>query len=282
MTENGQFDTEDLDYCARLVRENARDMYLADLLLPESARHKANILHAFHVEITNITLGHGDPLASEVRLQWWSDVVAGNRGEEAKGHPVARPLLVLMEREPIVAPALSVKIEAHIFDIYQDPMPDRTSLEGWCGETRSILYNLVARFCGVEQSTELADVAGHVGCCMGIIGILENMPLLRSKNQVYIPSDLLQSVALTPESFLTTPREQHAFAIEGMASLAREHQSKAKSAIKLLDSTAMPAVRPLALADLYLKRFEKAPILAFSSQTTPAALRVQWKLLRGL
>lgn len=282
MTENGQFNSEDLDYCVSLVRENARDIYLADLLLPEGARNNSNILHAFHVEITNITLGHGDPLASEVRLQWWADVVAGNREEEAKGHPVARPLLVLMDKNSFVAPALSAKIEAHIFDLYQDPMPDRTSLEGWCGETRSILYNLVARFCGVEQSTELADAAGHVGCCMGIIGILENMPLLRSKNQCYIPSDLLQSVGLTPEAFLVKPTEQHAFAIDGMASLAREHQSKAKAAIKHLASDAVPAFRSLALADLHLKRFEKKPMSAFSPHSAPAAFRIQWKLLRGL
>ncbi len=282
MAENGHFATDDLEYCTNLVRGNARDIYLADLLLPEKARHKAVVLHAFHVEITNITLGNGDPLASEVRLQWWSDVVQGNRDEEASGHPVARPLLVLIEDEPIVGPALAAKIEAHIFDLYQDPMPDRTSLEGWCGETRSVLYNLVARFCGAGQSKELADAAGHVGCCMGIIGILENMPLLRSKNQNYIPTDLLQSVGLSPEAFLAKQGEQHAFAIEGMTYLAREHQTKAKAAIIKLDPSGVPAMRSFALADLYLKRFEKKPMSAYSIQNVPSALRVQWLLFRGL
>ena len=282
MTNDGQFSTDDLNYCTNLIRESARDIYLADLLLPDIARQKTSVLHAFHVEITNITLGHGDPLASEVRLQWWADVIAGRRDEESKGHPVAGPLRVLIEDEPMVASALSAKIEAHVFDLYQDPMPNRTSLEGWCGETRSVLYNIVARFCGAEQSTELANAAGHVGCCMGIIGILENMPLLRSKNQNYIPSDLLQSAGLSPEAFLAKLTEQHAFAIEGMTSLAREHQSKAKSAIKLLDPAGGAAMRSFALADLYLKRYEKKPMSAYSSHKPVSFFQVQWRLLRGL
>ena len=282
MTKTGQFTKEDLDYCSNLVRENARDMYLCDLLLSDAARSKANVLHAFHVEITNITLGHGDPLASEVRLRWWAEVVSGDRNEEAGGHPVGQPLLILLEDEPVVTPALLAKIEAHIFDLYQDPMPDRTTLEGWCGETRSVLFNLIARFEGAEQNTELADAAGHAGCCMGIIGILENMPLLRNKGQVYVPSDLLQSVGLTAQSFLAKPEEQHKAAILGMASLAREHELKAMTAIKSLEPAGVSAMRSLALADLHLKRFEKNPMSAFSAAKRVSSLRAQWRLYRGL
>lgn len=281
MSDAEHFNKDDIAYCTQLVRDNARDLYLADLLLPEIARSKAIVLHAFHVEVTNITLGKGDPLAREVRLQWWAEVTSKVREEEAEGHPVARAILILMANEPLVQAALSAKIDAHVFDLYQDPMPDRTTLEGWCGETRSSLYQLVAQFCGAEAKSDLADASGHAGCCMGIIGILENMHFLREHAQNYIPKDILLSAGLTPEEFLTAPDERHAFAISAFVALAREHQLTAQKSLVGIEPTARLAFKTFSLANLYLKRIENKPLSVLQPRQPISALRIQWNLLRG-
>jgi len=246
MSDAEHFNKDDIAYCTQLVRDNARDLYLADLLLPEIARSKAIVLHAFHVEVTNITLGKGDPLAREVRLQWWAEVTSKVREEEAEGHPVARAILILMANEPLVQAALSAKIDAHVFDLYQDPMP-----------------------------------SGHAGCCMGIIGILENMHFLREHAQNYIPKDILLSAGLTPEEFLTAPDERHAFAISAFVALAREHQLTAQKSLVGIEPTARLAFKTFSLANLYLKRIENKPLSVLQPRQPISALRIQWNLLRG-
>ena len=70
-----------------------------------------------------------EPLAGEIRLQWWSEVVAGGRGEEAGANPVAAALLMAMERHGLSADALSDLIDAHRFDLYDDPMASIADLE---------------------------------------------------------------------------------------------------------------------------------------------------------
>src|ERR1700679_573304 len=109
-------------YCAELVRQADRDRFAAALFARGEARDALLALYAFNIEITRVREVAREPLAGEVRLQWWSEVVDGGRGEEAGANPVAAALLMAMERHNLSANTLSGLIDAHRFDLYDDPM----------------------------------------------------------------------------------------------------------------------------------------------------------------
>jgi phytoene synthase len=74
-------------YCETLVRAGDKDRFLATLFAP--AEHRAAIfaLYAFNLEIARVREVARGPLAGEIRLQWWSDVLGGEGGGEIEGHP---------------------------------------------------------------------------------------------------------------------------------------------------------------------------------------------------
>lgn len=273
---------EDLQYCVEQLRARAPDYYLSNLLMPAHAKDAANILYALHVEIGDAVLLTREPMAGEVRLQWWADIIAGRRDGEAGGHPVARSLLALLKEHPEIAQPLDAKLQAHVFDLYQDPMTDRTMLEGWCGETRSVLFQLVARIAGAELNRSLADASGHSGCSLGIIGILENTLLHRSRHQTFFPKDVLKRYELSVEEFHGEIDDRHIQCALHLAELANTHFEDARSAIGALSSDVRPLFRGLALARPYLVRMTKRPATLFEGLKPVSQLRRQWELMRGI
>ena len=80
-------------YCAELVRTADRDRFLASLFAPAEYRGALHALYAFNVEVARVREVAHAPLPGEIRLQWWREVIGGERGEEAKANPVAAALL---------------------------------------------------------------------------------------------------------------------------------------------------------------------------------------------
>ncbi|MGD9769012.1 MAG: squalene/phytoene synthase family protein, partial [Pseudolabrys sp.] len=67
--------TDHADYCADLVRHADRARYLSALYAPEPARGHLYALYAFDAEIAKIGDIVHEPMAGEIRLQWWRDVI---------------------------------------------------------------------------------------------------------------------------------------------------------------------------------------------------------------
>lgn len=271
----------DVAHCIDLVKQSATDLYLADLLLPDACRDAVFVLHAFHVEVTNIPLIANEPLAGEVRLQWWADILGGQRNDEAQGHPVARALLQVLEDGRLSPAAFDAKLQAHVFDLYNDPMGDRSMLEGYLGETHSMLFQSAALLAGAEANSDLADASGHAGVAYGAAGLLMNLALHRNHQRVYIPSDLLTAVGLSSPEYLSEWNEKHTMAVQGMIELVMEHLTKAQTALSKLPEEQRSVFKPLALVALYLKPLKRAPDLAQSGWPQPPQWRRQWALWRG-
>ncbi len=264
------------------MRDNAPDFYLAGLLLPENVRAAINVLYGFHVEITNITWAGGEPLAGEVRLQWWADVIAGKRTDEASGHPLARALLSVVSTFNLPANALEAKLEAHIFELYNDPMGDGSMLEGWCGETRSVLFQMAALILGAEANSKLADASGHAGVTTGVISIIENLARSHAAGKVPVPVDVLEQNGLSCADYLASVGKSHHGVVRDLIDLAEGHYHKAIAAVSQLPQEVRPAFLPLALAPLYLKRSRKNIDQVFNNLAPISQWRRQWALWRGL
>src|SRR5580693_3642346 len=132
-------------YCAELVRTADRDRFLSALFAPAEHRAALHALYAFNVEVARVREVAREPLPGEIRLQWWSEVVNGERAEEAAANPVASALLAVIERHRLAVSALTALIDARCFDLYDDPMARLADLEAYGQKTSSTLLALVAQ-----------------------------------------------------------------------------------------------------------------------------------------
>ena len=85
------------------------------------------------------------PLPGEMRLQWWTDMLAGSGHGGIEGNPVAAELLLAIRDFRLPVEPLLRLIEEHQFDLYNDPMPSMAALEGYVTDTASALFSLAAR-----------------------------------------------------------------------------------------------------------------------------------------
>src|SRR5450830_1516746 len=109
------------EHCAALVREADRDRYLATLFAPAEHRDALYALYAFNVEIARVRELAREPLPGEIRLQWWREVLSGERDGESAAHPVAAALHETLARHNLARERLIDLIEARSFDLYDDP-----------------------------------------------------------------------------------------------------------------------------------------------------------------
>jgi phytoene synthase len=126
------------------LRTNDRERYLATLVLPADRRPAVAALYAFASEIALTAERVREPRAGEIRLQWWADAIEGERHGEVEANPVAAGLFAAMARYRLPAGTLLRLINARRFDLYQDPMPDMASFEGYAGEINATLFQLAA------------------------------------------------------------------------------------------------------------------------------------------
>src|SRR5580693_1022030 len=149
-------------YCAELVRTADRDRFLSSLFAPAQHRGALHALYAFNVEAARVREVAREPLPGEIRLQWWSEVVNGERAEEAAANPVASALLAVIERHRLAVPALTALLDARRFDLYDDAMARLIDLEAYARKTFSALLALAAQILGGEgEVTEpVANPAG--------------------------------------------------------------------------------------------------------------------------
>ena len=269
------------DRIAEAVRAADGDRYLAALYAPADRRADLMALYAFNAEIAGIRDRIREALPGEIRLQWWRDTIASGE-PSGGGHPVAAALMRAIETRKLPRAAFDAYLEARIFDLYDDPMPSRTDLEGYCGETASTLIQLSAFVLDPLAAAKVADLAGHAGCAQAIAGLLRSLPIHRRRGQCFLPRDMLAAVGTTPEAFVAGADEPAAArAVAAMAALGSEHLTAFLSGATALPATLRPAFLPVALAAPYLAAVVKDPAAALERTAQVSALRRNWLLLRA-
>jgi 15-cis-phytoene synthase len=267
------------DYCPDLVRAGDKDRYLASLFAPDQLRPHLLALYAFNIEIARIRETVSEAALGEIRLQWWRDAIEGLYSDGGQDHPVIDALAPAIEQAQLPRQALLNMIEARRFDLYDDPMPSLPQLEGYLGETSSMLIQLAAMILDRPQAERLAEVSGLAGVAMGITGLLRSLPLYRARGQCFVPAELLAKYGLTP-AHLLAGREPDELA-KVLADL-RQHavvrldEARAKTAS--ISPQAFPAYLPASLTGLYLARLAKLGPRALSEIADVAQWRRQWAL----
>lgn len=253
------------------LRDGDNDRYVSTLYAPAAKRGDLVALYAFNLEIARISELVREPLAGEIRLQWWRDALAST--SRTTGHPAADALKAAMERNGLPFAAFDHFLEARLFDLYHDPMPDRAALEAYCGETASALIQLAALVLDAKAAPSVADCAGHAGCAQGIAELLARLDRHVAQGRCPVPGDILAAAGTDVAAFLAeSDAPKSRVAVEAMIALGREHARDFERLARDLPKSLRPAFLPAGLASQELGRLG-------SGRKPPGRLRRQWWML---
>ena len=246
MTEGG--------YAASFLRETDKDRYFATLLLKPGEREAVQALYAFSADVASIRDRAREPAAGEIRLQWWVDALKGEGHGNVRQNPLAEALLDAIAAYRLPPGPLLRLLAARRFDLYQDPMPDVASFEGYAGETVSVLYQLAAMVLNGGEEVETGDAAGHLGVANAAIGHLRAFGFNASVGRIFLPLSIFSANGVTDGESLAGRESESLFAALGqVAELAMEHLDKAEVAIRALPRALRPAFAPVAMLRGQLK-----------------------------
>src|SRR5471032_2212914 len=185
------------EHCAALVREFDRDRFLATLFAPAEHRDALFALYAFNVEIARVRELARQPLPGEIRLQWWREMLSGERDGEAAANPVAAALRDTLARHGFVAAPLLELIDARVFDLYDEPMATVDELELYAIRTQSPIFAMAAGVLAAGKSPpELFTLDASVAYT--VAGILRSFGRHAARRQLYIPLDVLDRHRVKP------------------------------------------------------------------------------------
>lgn len=275
MTSNGE-------HCAALVREADRDRYLATLFAPAGHRDALHALYAFNVEIARVRDLAREPMPGEIRLQWWREVLAGERDGEAAAHPVAAGLRETISRYALDPAPLLTLIDAHSFDLYDAPMAQPDDLDRYGVETSSALLSAAAAILGGDTAN-LAALTRPAGIAQTVTGVLGDFGRHAARRQLYVPLEVLERHGVDRETvFAGQASEGLQAVIAELIRHARRQLAAARTALNDVPLAILPAVLPLAGAGPALRRMEKRGYDPFRPDALPAWRRqyLMWRAAR--
>lgn len=220
---------------ADFLKSNDPDRYYASLVIPEGKRAAVQSLYAFATEVASVRERVSEPAPGEIRLQWWDDALSGKGHGNVRQNPIADALLTTIGDYGLPVVPLQRLIAARRFDLYQDPMRDLTSFEGYAGETVSALYQFAAMILNDGVPVEEGDAAGHLGVANALIGHVRAFGFNASQHRIFLPLPVFAANGASERQILSGEASDGIRAALGQfADLAREHLDKAEAAIATL------------------------------------------------
>jgi phytoene synthase len=184
-------------HCQALVRASDKDRFIATLFAPAERRPHLFALYAFNLEIARIGEVAHEPLAGEIRLQWWHDCLSGG---DVAGHPVASALVDSVAKRGLATQPLLDLIDARRFDIYQEPMATSAEFETYVRRTSSVLFGMAARL--IDATFAANEAADAAGLAYGVSALVGAVGAFAARGRVYVPADILTRHGVGPDDVL--------------------------------------------------------------------------------
>jgi 15-cis-phytoene synthase len=270
--------------CAELVKNHDTDRHLAALFAPADRRPHLHALHAFCLEIAAIRARVSEAVPGEIRLQWWREALAGERAGEATANPLSAALLATISENRLPLQPFLDLIDARVFDLYDDPMPDQATLDGYLAETSAAPIRLATLVLGRGEDKGGAEAAGHAGMALGLVTLLQAFPWHARRGQVFIPEALLTVVGVLRED-VVAGRDSDGLraALAMMRGQTRERLNQFNALRRSLDASLLPAFLPLATIAFRLDAMEERGYRPFETAIdTPHWRRIwlMWRMTR--
>ncbi|HEY6993105.1 MAG TPA: phytoene/squalene synthase family protein [Xanthobacteraceae bacterium] len=268
-------------HCEALVRAADRDRFLATLFAPAEHRAALFALYAFNVEITRVREVVREPVAGEIRLQWWSDALGGAGRGEVAAYPEAAALLASMARYRLPAERFEALIAARRFDLYNEPMATLADLEAYADGASSGLIALAAQVLLDGAEPNMGPLGHHAGIAHAIAGLLKAFPVHAARGQLFAPLEMLGRHGADRRDVAGGPATPQLRAALGeLGHCARRHLGAAQALIATAPPAVLPALLPVALAPPTLARMERSDYDPFVPVEI-APWRRQWLIWRA-
>lgn len=266
-------------FCMNLARERDFPGYAAALFVPPVPRRAFFALAAFNVEVAHVRDLISQPMPGEIRLQWWRDVVTG--AAQPDGNPVATELLAAVAQYELPRETLIRLIDAHVFDVYDDPMPDMAALEAHCRDTSAALFALRAKILGTDLAA-IERCADHAGIAEGLVDVMTTLPKHAARRQLYLPADLLNlKDANAVDIFLHRATPQLGDVLAHLRAEASRQYDSAMTLLRDVPKHARGAFLPLALVTNNLERLARTEPFAPKQSSRLSTLWTLWRATRS-
>jgi phytoene synthase len=261
------------------VREVDRERYLATLFAPASNRDALFALYAFNLETSRVRDLAREPMPGEIRLQWWREVLLGERAGEAASNPIAAALLETSGRhnhERLIA-----LIDARTFDLYNEPMLTVVGLRSYAVRTAGSIFELAARILADDTGSEIATLAAEAGQAQTIANVLAQLPRHAARRQLYVPLEVLQHYRAEPDDiFALRATSEVRAALAELRLRARRHLARVGAAGSEIPKSTLSAFLPLAPLWRWLLDMERSGYDPFRPPQV-APWRRQWRIWRA-
>jgi phytoene synthase len=265
--------------CEEAVHKADYDRFAAALFAPKNVRPHLLALYAFHYEIAKTAETVSQPLAGQIRLQWWRDAIAELRAGKTRDHPVVQALAEVLRAHDLPEVLFDQMIDAREMDFDETPFHTLASLKAYADATSGNLMRLAARILGAGD--DLDRVAREAGIAYAIAGLLRAVPYHAAGRRWMLPTAALRAAGASPESVFAFQ------ASEGLAAVFGEMSAVAHAHLEIARRIQAPrkflaAFLPAALVPLYLKPLARPAFNPFRDIVDVPIYRRQLAMLRAM
>lgn len=228
---------------AALVRDADPTRYFANLFAPAAMRNDLFVLYALDLEIRKIAQTIREPMAGEIRLQWWREVFDGQRDDEANANPIASAALAMSRKHQVDPSIWERYFDGRIFDFYSDPIEDQAAFEAYCGQTDGTVLQISCLILDRDQSTKAAELSGYLACVSSIWNrIIKPMSVSTDKHLFrYLPPEVRANMGSDANPYLDNTVQDNSAALLETLEFLEPYLEKARAISHNVPSALRPA-----------------------------------------
>jgi phytoene/squalene synthetase len=264
--------------CDDLVRRVDPDRYLSSLFAPHALRAGLNVLYAFNYEVAKTAETVSQPIAGEIRLQWWRDRIAELYRGAAIDQPLVEALSRVITAHQLPRELFDSLIDAREHDLEEAPFPTLESLEDYADATSGNIMRLAARILGAGES--LDTHARDLGIAYAMTGLCRALPFHAVRRRLMLPADRLAASGISIEDVFAGKTGQRLRPLlEDMAARARSHLVARSDRIA---RSHLPALLPAAVVPLHLRVLTRPGFDVFRHSSDVGTHRRQLAMLGAM
>lgn len=252
------------------------------MFAPAEKRPFLHVLGAFALEIAAVRGKVREPLAGELRLQWWTDAIEGEARGDVRGHPIAAALIDAIRRAHLPRTALTTMINARRQDLYDDPLVSFVDYAARADAIEGARIGLSAQALSGRRDEAVEAAARHAGRAVAVADTLRAFADPATPMHMTMPLELLRQHAIGAAEVLVrrdTPQIRGALA--GLIAYGEAEWAALRAMRRSIDAEATPAFLTANLAPPKFRRAGRRHADPFATPLAPPPWRQQWILWRA-
>ena len=268
-------------HCDDRLKTADRPAWLASLFAPADKRPALHALGAFAAEIAAVRGKVREPLAGELRLQWWIDAIEGEARGDVRGHPIASALIDAIRQYHLPRATLTAMIEARREDLYDDPIETLADYGRRADRIDGARVDLSAQILFGARDPAVVTAARHAGHLLAVADTIRALSHGATPLHMTVPLELLRPHGIGAAEVLV--RRPSPPLLASLAALGAYAEAEA-AGLRALRDDLPAAVGPALLTSSLARATIRRGIRHNDPFTTPFDLpmwRQQWLLWRA-